>query len=65
MFGLHDQVRIKNHGRDVWNIEKIHGKMFWIVRAGKVAMGQFRMESDLELVEKAKDDPDASPKPDT
>jgi hypothetical protein len=57
MFDEYDRVRIKDGGLEVWTITKIMNiapKKYWIELNGEAATGQWKAESELELVEKAK-----------
>jgi hypothetical protein len=55
MLGIGDKVRIRNGSPEVWTIAKILGSKFWIELDGEAATGQWKEESELELVEKCKD----------
>ena len=63
MFGLRDKVRIKNGGAEVWTVEQIMylgiGKKYLIELGRDSATRQWKEESEIELLEKAKD-PDRS-----
>jgi hypothetical protein len=57
MFDLHDKVRIKDGGPEVWTITRIMNidpTRYWIELNGQASTGQWKTASELEL-DKAKD----------